>query len=244
MKIYQSNVTLHRETLLITLEHAIRNMERNYEDINLLNVFPVPDGDTGINMLLTLKSIEQEVDSSPIDDAKSLLEIVNRGALLGARGNSGVILSQFIRGFCSSLSKNLEINASSLNEAFKQATISSYQAVSNPVEGTMLTVMKGVSDSINKTFDSGEINLFTLFQNSILDGVKTLESTPDLLPILKKAGVVDAGGQGFLVILDGIWRLISKIDPNEQTIPIYRVAGKIDNSFFDQENINFIYFEF
>ena len=234
MKIYQSNVTLHRETLLITLEHAIRNMERNYEDINLLNVFPVPDGDTGINMLLTLKSIEQEVDSSPIDDAKSLLEIVNRGALLGARGNSGVILSQFIRGFCSSLSKNLEINASSLNEAFKQATISSYQAVSNPVEGTMLTVMKGVSDSINKSFDSGEINLFTLFQNSILDGVKTLESTPDLLPILKKAGVVDAGGQGFLVILDGIWRLISKIDPNEQTIPIYRVAGKIDNSFFEQ----------
>ena len=237
MKIYQSNVTLHRETLLITLEHAIRNMERNYEDINLLNVFPVPDGDTGINMLLTLKSIEQEVDSSPIDDAKSLLEIVNRGALLGARGNSGVILSQFIRGFCSSLSKNLEINASSLNEAFKQATISSYQAVSNPVEGTMLTVMKGVSDSINKSFDSGEINLFTLFQNSILDGVKTLESTPDLLPILKKAGVVDAGGQGFLVILDGIWRLISKIDPNEQTIPIYRVAGKIDNSFFDQSKL-------
>ena len=164
MKIYQSNVTLHRETLLITLEHAIRNMERNYEDINLLNVFPVPDGDTGINMLLTLKSIEQEVDSGPIDDAKSLLEIVNRGALLGARGNSGVILSQFIRGFCSSLSKNLEINASSLNEAFKQATISSYQAVSNPVEGTMLTVMKGVSDSINKSFDSGEINLLRYFK--------------------------------------------------------------------------------
>jgi len=237
MKIANLNITINRKIILTAVDHAVQNMERNFEDINLLNVFPIPDGDTGINMLLTLKSIQSELIKNDSDDPTSLLENVNRGALLGARGNSGVILSQFIRGFCSALSKSKELNANTLNAAFQQGTSSSYEAVSDPVEGTMLTVMKGVSDSVKDLIDSGETNLIKIFQDSISQGVKTLESTPDLLPILKKAGVVDAGGQGFLIILDGIWRLISKIHENQHTIPIHKVTGKINHIFFEESKI-------
>ncbi len=179
------------------------NLSNNKEIINELNVFPVPDGDTGTNMTLTIMSAAEEVKklSSPsIDD---LGKAIASGSLRGARGNSGVILSQLFRGFCKDIKGKKDISALDLASAFSRAVDTAYKAVMKPKEGTILTVAKGMAQ---KAFELVEVedDVLIFLEEVVKFGDKVLAKTPDLLPVLKEAGVVDSGGQGLMEFMHGV----------------------------------------
>ncbi len=182
-------------------------LEHNHERVNQLNVFPVPDGDTGTNMLLTMKRAYEEIANLNEPHVGIVSEAVARGALMGARGNSGVILSQLLRGFAQRLHGHENFDAYLFSEACKSAVDMAYKAVITPVEGTILTVARLAKDTVveKATQESSLLELLTLMVNAAYDA---LQKTPDLLPVLKKAGVVDSGGQGFVFILEGMLRLL------------------------------------
>lgn len=186
-----------------------RRLESQKEIINELNVFPVPDGDTGTNMTLTVCSAADDVSSlySTGDiDMETLCKAISSGSLKGARGNSGVILSQLFRGFTKVVKKtDGEINASILAEACDKAVETAYKAVMKPKEGTILTVSKAVSDKVSELVDSGETDLQIIIEESIKQGDEILLQTPEMLPVLKQAGVVDSGGQGLMEVLHGAY---------------------------------------
>ncbi|MCR4428953.1 MAG: DAK2 domain-containing protein [Caldiserica bacterium] len=186
--------------LYLLLEAASQNLENNVEIVNSLNVFPVPDGDTGTNMQLTLKATFEELEERKPSSMKEFTEAVVKGSLLGARGNSGVILSQLFRGLCRSLDSKDLIFPPDLALAFQEAVKAAYQAVMKPVEGTILTVAKDASLAASqaKALDWGD------FFKQVEEAARvSLANTPNLLPVLKEAGVVDAGGQGLLFLLEG-----------------------------------------
>jgi len=172
--------------------------------IDSLNVFPVPDGDTGTNMSLTLASAAKAVQKLPVDvDLSKAADAMAYGALMGARGNSGVILSQLLGGFAKALSKAEKIDAHLLAKAFNQGVDAAYKAVVKPVEGTILTVAREASESLSsKVTDETEIT--KAFEIYLEQGYHTLSKTPEMLPVLKQAGVVDAGGQGLLTVIEGM----------------------------------------
>ena len=175
--------------------------------INALNVFPVPDGDTGSNMSATMQAAVRAIESSEETSAGVVAAKLSHGALLGARGNSGVILSQILRGVAQGLDKKQTFTASDLAAAMQAAQQLAYRAVLKPVEGTILTVVRETAEAARVGAERGD-DLVTLVQEMVMAARQSVASTPDLLPTLKQAGVVDSGGQGFCTILEGIWRYV------------------------------------
>lgn len=168
------------------------------EQVNALNVYPVPDGDTGTNMHLTMQSVRRELDTCDESSMASVARAISYGALLGARGNSGVILSQLLKGFSEAIRESNEVDAALLSKAFLAAQKSGYGAVMKPVEGTILTVARGVADGASG--DTADMVL----ENAVIKGQEYLDQTPEMLPALKQAGVIDSGGQGYLYIVQGM----------------------------------------
>lgn len=195
------------------------------EEINDLNVFPVPDGDTGTNMTMTIMSAVNEVQTLENAEMKSLCKAISGGSLRGARGNSGVILSQLLRGFTKEISEKKEIDVPVLARAFERAVEAAYKAVMKPKEGTILTVARAGADRAGEMADQTD-NLAE-FGNAVLMHMQdVLEQTPEMLPVLKEAGVVDSGGEGLLTILRGAYNaLIGKETPEVPADPEWGVTG-------------------
>lgn len=174
----------------------------NKDEVNALNVFPVPDGDTGINMYLTIKSAAKNIEGRDYQEVSQLAQDFSMGALMGARGNSGVILSQIFRGFSQGVAGKISLDAKSLAYALQKGVDLSYKSVMKPVEGTILTVFKDFAAAATRyAFDNEDIAGMIAY--ALEEGKKSLANTPNLLPVLKQAGVVDAGGKGLLVIMEG-----------------------------------------
>jgi DAK2 domain fusion protein YloV len=180
-------------------------LEQHREAINALNVFPVPDGDTGTNMSLTMRAATKDIANLEETSASLIAEQCSRSALMGARGNSGVILSQILRGLSQGLHGKTSFTAKDFAAAYQEAAKLAYRAVIKPVEGTILTVVRESSDAGQISAANGA-DLTTLLGDIVLAAKASLARTPDLLPLLKQAGVVDAGGQGLTAILEGMWR--------------------------------------
>jgi DAK2 domain fusion protein YloV len=178
---------------------AALEVERDY--VNDLNVYPVPDGDTGTNLLLTVQAVLDEVRAAPGDDLAGLMGVVIRGSLMGARGNSGVILSQIVRGACESIAAARAFNAAVVRDALRGASDAAYRAVRQPVEGTMLSVIRALAEAAADTPDT--ISLPALVTTVTTAGAEAVERTVDQLEVLRRAGVVDAGGYGLLILLRG-----------------------------------------
>jgi uncharacterized protein len=175
--------------------------------INALNVFPVPDGDTGTNMLLTMQGAWHEIEHSPEENVGRVAQLVAHGALMGARGNSGVILSQLWRGFARSLDSKAKFGADDLAHAMREASETAYKGVLKPVEGTILTVSRAAADASELARREDDDLLFIL-DHIVTAAKEAVANTPNLLPVLKQAGVVDSGGQGLTVILEGMLRYL------------------------------------
>jgi DAK2 domain fusion protein YloV len=202
-----------------------RDALRAHQDVvNRLNVYPVPDGDTGTNMALTLESVVAELDGC--DDMVSTCKAISHGSLMGARGNSGVILSQVLRGLSDGL-KGLEAaDGQALADALKGASEAAYTAVMRPVEGTILTVVREAADAADVAAGEGK-QLVDVLDAAHGAASAALANTPELLPVLKEAGVVDAGGAGFVLLLDVLLNVAAgRPVPEPETIPIGAVAGR------------------
>jgi uncharacterized protein len=198
------------------LQKSIIWLKNHQPVVNALNVFPVPDGDTGTNMYLTMQSAYKEIENSTEKNIGKLCHQVAQGALMGARGNSGVILSQLLRGFARALDNEERLDAKLLNYAFAESRNTAYKGVVKPVEGTILTVAKDIA-SASEDIVEKESDLISVLEGVLKAGEISLENTPNLLPILKQAGVVDSGGKGLLIILEGIYRAAigEKVDIGE-----------------------------
>ncbi len=178
------------------------NLEANKEWINELNVFPVPDGDTGTNMTLTIMSAAKEVASLEELNLETLAKAISSGSLRGARGNSGVILSQLLRGFTKVIKYEKEITADLIVEAFQKAVATAYKAVMKPKEGTILTVARGYAEKASELAAEGA-EMEAILEGALARAEEVLAQTPEMLPVLKEAGVVDSGGQGLVQVLKG-----------------------------------------
>src|SRR5699024_3077122 len=179
-----------------------RNLKKNADYVDSLNVFPVPDGDTGTNMNLSMSSGAAEVE--PLDDAHigNVGKHFSKGLLMGARGNSGVILSQLFRGFSKAIESNEEIDRVEFIEALKQEVNTAYKAVMKPVEGTILTVAKDAGTKAEE-FRESDASMIDVMTATLEEAKASLQRTPDLLPVLKEVGVVDSGGQGLVYVYEG-----------------------------------------
>lgn len=216
------------------------NEHKDYVDS--LNVFPVPDGDTGTNMYLTVLNAAKEVQSLKSNHIGEIAEALQEGALMGARGNSGVILSQLFRGVAKALKGKKKIAASDLADALKSASDMAYKAVMKPVEGTILTVARYVGDgAVKKAQESDDI--IKVFEEAMDAGNDALQKTPDLLPVLKEAKVVDAGGQGYLFLLEGALRVLKgqSVEPSLKIINPKIETTRAEPEGISHENIEFQY---
>lgn len=215
-----------------------RRIEGKKEWINELNVFPVPDGDTGTNMSLTIMAAAKEVSQIAEPTMDNLAKAISMGALRGARGNSGVILSQLFRGFTKEIKEYSEINMSVMADAFARATETAYKAVMKPKEGTILTVARGMAEKIEEVAidcDDLEEGLKEVLEY----GDYVLSQTPELLPVLKQAGVVDSGGQGLMEVLKGCYDcLIGKESDTDVTITAGAGPASVSGSGASSENID------
>ena len=219
------------------------NLEKNKDYINELNVFPVPDGDTGSNMSLTIMAAAKEVSALENPSMDELSKTISSGSLRGARGNSGVILSQLLRGFCKEIKGKTQITVSVLADGFVRAVETAYKAVMKPKEGTILTVAKGVAE---KAVELSEMDMdFETLGQEILDyGNEVLKQTPELLPVLKEAGVVDSGGQGLMEFLTGAYNgLTGKevIDPQAVSGGTKKNASMMSSEEIDTSHIKYGY---
>lgn len=196
--------TIDVETLTKMFLAGAKNLEAKKEWINELNVFPVPDGDTGTNMTLTIMSAASEVNNLPVRTMESVAKAVSSGSLRGARGNSGVILSQLLRGFTKGIRSYETLDTVIFANAFQKAVETAYKAVMKPKEGTILTVARGAADKASELAQS-EDDLEIFFREIIKEAEAVLLKTPELLPVLKEAGVVDSGGQGLVEVLKGAY---------------------------------------
>jgi uncharacterized protein len=189
--------------VVITYRDALRSHQ---EELNRLNVYPVPDGDTGTNMALTLESVVGELDSA--DGMAEVCRAVSHGSLMGARGNSGVILSQILRGLADTFSNLDGASGRDLVAGMRRATDAAYQAVLRPVEGTILSVVRAATEAVEAANQEGEESLPVLLEHAGAAAREAVEQTPELLPVLKEAGVVDAGGQGFALMIDAFLNVV------------------------------------
>ena len=213
------------------------------EWINELNVFPVPDGDTGTNMTMTIMSAAREVQESTDDRMETLCKAISSGSLRGARGNSGVILSQLLRGFTRSVRDLEEITVPDLAEAFQHATESAFKAVMMPKEGTILTVAKEMALKADELKDMGDLRQFA--SEVVRTGDEALANTPELLPVLKQAGVVDSGGQGLMVIMHECLDILLGKTVNIGSLPTMTPGSSgevhVDTSNLETSDIKFGY---
>ena len=223
-----------------------KNLESNKEWINELNVFPVPDGDTGTNMTMTIMAAAAEVGSLGDTDMESLAKAISSGSLRGARGNSGVILSQLFRGFTKVIAEYDELNVQIISDAFQKATETAYKAVMKPKEGTILTVAKGMSDKAAELGEETD-DLAYFCAEIIKEGDHVLSKTPDMLPVLKQAGVVDSGGQGLMQVLKGAFDALmgKEVDYKVETVSTGSSSqGTASNPYIDvqaEQEITFTY---
>lgn len=194
--------TINAELLGKMFLAGAKNLEAKKEWINELNVFPVPDGDTGTNMSMTIMSAAKEVSALEKKDMAALAKAISSGSLRGARGNSGVILSQLFRGFTKVIGEYDEVTVQILSDAFQKAVETAYKAVMKPKEGTILTVAKGMAERALELSDETN-DLVAFCEEVIKEGDRVLDLTPEMLPVLKQAGVVDSGGQGLMQVLKG-----------------------------------------
>jgi len=178
-------------------------LEKAAPDINAINVFPIPDGDTGTNMLLTMQSAMGEANQNPNRSACSVAKSMAAGALMGARGNSGVILSQFWRGLAKGLEGKRSFNGTDFAKALAEASQAAYEGLVNPLEGTILTVLKDAATAADMSARTDSASLLSIMETATEAARDSVARTPDLLPVLRESGVVDAGGQGLYVLLDG-----------------------------------------
>ena len=228
--------SINGATLRKMIINSAKLLDTNKEHVDSLNVFPVPDGDTGTNMSLTMMSTAKEVSNCPSNNIDALCDAMSKGALRGARGNSGVILSQIVKGMSSELSQQKEITAKNLAKALEKGTEVAYKAVTKPKEGTILTVVRAMSDAAAKiTKKSIEVSEF--FERVIDAGEEMLKQTPEMLPVLKKAGVIDAGGRGLLIIFKGFYNVLIG---QEETNLTFEDSAPAGNSMFD-ESAHFSY---
>ncbi|MEX1255192.1 MAG: DAK2 domain-containing protein [Dehalococcoidia bacterium] len=197
---------LDGRTLRLLFSDALKLLQRHIEALNAINVFPVPDGDTGTNMHLTLRAGIEELDRAPGDDLPTVAHALAHGTLMGARGNSGVILSQVLRGFAEGLDGEHEADGRALSRAFGEAAEAAYGALSEPREGTILTVVRQTAEAVASAAPATAEEALTLAASSAREAV---ERTPELLPVLKEAGVVDAGGLGLAIVLEGLRRSLA-----------------------------------
>ena len=192
--------SINAEVLAKMFLAGAKNLDAKKEWINELNVFPVPDGDTGTNMSMTIMSAAKEVGSLSNPTMAELAKAISSGSLRGARGNSGVILSQLFRGFCKVIKEYDELDVNIICEAIQKAVETAYKAVMKPKEGTILTVAKGAADkALELSEDTDDLVVF--FEEVIKHADYVLSQTPEMLPVLKQAGVVDSGGQGLMTVL-------------------------------------------
>ena len=257
---------LSKVTAVPTLEHfspdALRHtvitfrdaMKAHQSGINKLNVYPVPDGDTGTNMARTLDAVVAELDGA--DHAlEPTCNAISHGSLMGARGNSGVILSQILRGLVGTLKESTEGTALKVAEALKAASAAAYQAVLKPIEGTILTVVRESADAAHASAAEGD-SLVAMLRAARHAGKAALDRTPDMLPVLKDAGVVDAGGAGFLLLLDSALHVVDGVpipEPDDSDGPTaeqleavalrHRTDGGVDVSELRYEVMYFLHLE-
>jgi len=183
-------------------------LEKSSAEIDALNVFPVPDGDTGTNMLLTMRSTIEEAYRAPDHSASAVAHAMAHGALMGARGNSGVILSQILRGLAQSLTEKESLTATDLAGALQESAVMAYKGMSNPVEGTMLTVIKDIATAVQAEVAGDDGDVVAVMETAVNAAGESVANTPNLLDVLRQAGVVDAGGQGLHTIFDGALRYL------------------------------------
>lgn len=207
MKIEILDGVLFKKALL----GAAKYLDKNKEEVNSLNVFPVPDGDTGTNMSLTVNSAIKHGLSLDDNDVAKIASATSYGSLMGARGNSGVILSQLFRGFANGLDGKVEVDTKSLAHALKLAADTAYKAVMKPTEGTILTVAREIGEFALSIYRE-EKDILTFLKRIIEHGNRVLNKTPDMLPVLKQAGVVDAGGKGLVYLFTGAYNALTGIE--------------------------------
>ena len=237
--------TINAELFAKMFLAGANNLEAKKEWINELNVFPVPDGDTGTNMSMTIMSAAKEVAVMTDPTMASLAKAISSGSLRGARGNSGVILSQLFRGFTKVIAEYDELNVRIISDAFQKATETAYKAVMKPKEGTILTVAKGMSDKAAELGEETD-DLVYFCEEIIKEGDHVLSKTPDMLPVLKQAGVVDSGGQGLMQVLKGAMDALlgKEVDYNIEAAAQPTEKSSSSNSYIDaqaEQEITFTY---
>jgi hypothetical protein len=200
-------------------------LRANQKLVNALNVFPVPDGDTGTNMVLTLQSAWEEIEDSGERSIGKVAHAIAHGALMGARGNSGVILSQLWRGFARSLGDKQVMDPEALAEALIEARDTAYKGVVRPVEGTILTVSKDIASAAETCLKNGAESVLQMLEHIVEAADESVERTPDLLPVLKEAGVVDSGGIGLFFILEGMLRSVYRLPLDQAQIAVQPLSA-------------------
>lgn len=218
------------------------NLEKNKDYINELNVFPVPDGDTGSNMSLTIMAAAKEVAALENPTIEELSKVMSNGSLRGARGNSGVILSQLLRGFCKEIKDKNKITVSVLADGFVRGVDTAYKAVMKPKEGTILTVAKGVAEKACEMAEQ-KVSIEEFCKTAIEYGDEVLAKTPDMLPVLKEAGVVDSGGQGLMEFLKGAYNAITGKEAVDENIVVAvpKKSSNVSSEDIDTSDIKFGY---
>ena len=218
------------------------NLENNKNMVNSLNIFPVPDGDTGTNMSLTMSSAVKEINSLTNIDIHNVFEAAANGTLMGARGNSGVILSQIFRGFAKGVKKHDELSVAALADSFMEGSDTAYRAIMKPTEGTILTVIRETAEYAIREKDKNT-DLIEFFEVLINKANEILDKTPEMLAVLKNAGVVDAGGKGLICILDGMIHALK----TDSILALVEGGNKLESEhsqvqeFFNTEDITFGY---
>src|SRR5699024_2415301 len=222
------------------------HLKNNAEVIDALNVFPVPDGDTGTNMNLSMTSGAKEVKKASSEDISVVSQALSKGLLMGARGNSGVILSQIFRGFSQGIAQKSTLTTKDLAEALNHGVDTAYKAVMKPVEGTILTVAKDAADAAMENAQI-ETDIIALMEIVVTEAKASLKRTPELLPVLKEVGVVDSGGQGLVTIYEGFLAALKgedlpeEIDTVDMGEMIRAEHHKIAQDFMDTSEIKYGY---
>src|SRR5512143_1987433 len=221
------------QTLKKMLEAGLMWLRANQQTVNLLNVFPVPDGDTGTNMVLTMQSAYNEIANLGQHNVGQMAAAVSQGALMGARGNSGVILSQLWRGFARALHNQEYLDGPGLVRALNEARDTAYKGVVRPVEGTILTVAKDAASAAQAALLETS-NPVEILAHVVPAAEASVEHTPELLPVLKQAGVVDSGGKGLFFIFEGMLRYIQGEPLDTPTSMVQPISAmKLENTMMD-----------
>ncbi len=220
------NTTLDGQGLKQLVEAGMAWLKTNQQHVNALNVFPVPDGDTGTNMLLTMQAAYAEISRSGENNVGKMAHAVAQGALMGARGNSGVILSQLWRGFARGLDNLNTMDGPTLAHALAEARNTAYKGVVRPVEGTILTVAKDIASAAEKVVQETE-DMVTILETLVAAADVSVKHTPELLPILKQAGVVDSGGKGLFIIIEGMLRYLKGQSLDVTTASVQPISNMV-----------------